>query len=149
MTMSSNDSGKAPLFFLVVEGSGRCFAFPAGQVLLVTEWRAPYSLPLSAPWLVGWLPYEGRALPVVAPDPLLPSAQGPSLLVLLDGEDHRFFFPGESGQFVRGTLLVPPTGSPLHVVGQLDCGRESSVEVLDAALLYRSFHLGYNPPLDG
>ena len=146
--MSSDDSGKGPLF-LLMEISGSRFAFPAGRVLLVTEWTAPFSLPLGAPWLLGWLPREGRALPVVDPAHLWPGAEGASLLVLLDGDEHRYFFPGVSALFVRGTLSEPPAVAPPYVAGLLDCGQESHVEVFDAPLLYRSFHLGYNSPLDG
>lgn len=142
-------AAKEDPLYLLLDFAGHRAAFPSGRILLVMDWVPPSPLPLGAPWNVGWHPFEGRAVPVIAPGLIHTGPWEPSLAVLLDAGEHRYFLPGESARFVRGTASRPPAGSPAHALGFLRCTDPPDVCIVDTVLLYRAFHLGYNHALDG
>lgn len=124
--------------------SGADRAIPASQVMAVQDWRAPFPLPHAAPWVLGWLPHEGIALPVALPPWGSPSLGERAVLVLLDGGEGRFYLPCPAARFMRGSPAEAGGGTPA-ILGPTG----ERAEVLDAVLLYRSFRVGYNPILDG
>lgn len=135
--------------FLWVEADQKRFAILAEQVLLVQDWEEPNSLPLSSPSIMGWLPYEGCAIAVLNLRAGPGSHEPYGLLVLLEGDGQRIFVPGTSVRILEGTLAEPPEDAPAPHSLWLATPDGSGAPVLDVPSLYRSFHLGYNHPLDG
>jgi hypothetical protein len=135
--------------FLLIEAGQNQMAIPSDLIGSVSDWVNPYPLPRGATGVLGWLPREGQALPVLDPATLGIAENSFSVLVLVDTGRVAFFLPSGSARFVRGTAGLPPEGAPDFARGSLgtDDGRRSLV--VDADRLYRAFHLGYNQLLDG